>query len=209
MSNTAPASDPTLSGTSSTPSGLQNLTTLGTTDWAHWGITSSTSFDHKATGGSQISNYTVVNGDVSSVASFGGNPFGYAWTDGTPTGAMASTGTGVYISGASRGFQIAVPADTTARSLTVYVGLYATQGRMVAHLSDSSAADYVDTSLSSGGSLPRAYTFNYQAASAGQTLTVTFTNIGSGGNVNLQAAALTAGAPAPDLRIAAARQVKR
>ena len=119
----------------------------------------------------------------------GGNPFSYTWSDGTPN-VTGSTATGVYISGASRGFQITVPADTTPRILTIYVGVYATQGRLVAHPSDSSAADYVDTSLSSGASVPRAYTFNYQAASAGQTLTVTFTNVGSGGNVNLQAAYL-------------------
>ena len=145
------------------------------------------------------------------MANFGGNPFSYTWSDGTPN-VTGSTATGVYIGWAGlvyRGFQITVPADTTPRILTIYVGVYATQGRLVAHLSDGSAADYVDTSLSSGGSVPRAYTLNYAAGSSGQTLTITFTNIGSGGNVNLQAAALTAGAPAADFTIAAAPAVKR
>src|SRR5262249_32493548 len=36
-----------LSGSLATPSGAQQLTTQGTTDWAHWGLTSAGSFDHK------------------------------------------------------------------------------------------------------------------------------------------------------------------
>ncbi|MGH9646297.1 MAG: DUF5074 domain-containing protein [Bryobacteraceae bacterium] len=188
---------PTLSGTWSTPSGTQNLTTLGSSDWAHWGMNSSISFNHKATGSSQISNYAVMNGEPGSVASFSGVPAGYKWTDGTPTSAVALTTTGVYIGGAGKGFRISVPVDAAPRAITVFVGVYGTQGRLVAHLSDNSAADFVDTSLNSSGSAQRAYTITYQAASAGQTLTITFTNAGSGGNVNLQAAALTSAAGLP------------
>lgn len=179
-----------LNGSSSTPSGVQNLTLLGTSDWAHWGLYSSTSFDHKATGASQISNYTVVNGDPGSAAAFSGVPAGFSWTDGTPDGAISDTTSGVYISGAGKGFRISLPADTTARTVTLYAGVFATTGKMVAHLSDGSAPDYTDTSFSSGSSAQRAYTFTYEASTPGQTLTLTFTNAGSGGNVNLQSAAL-------------------
>ena len=58
-----------------------NLTTLGTSDWAHWGRGSTYgNFDHKASGGSQISNVTVVG----SGANFGGyaiNERATSWTD--------------------------------------------------------------------------------------------------------------------------------
>ena len=36
------------------------------------------------------------------------------------------------------------PADTTTRTLLVYVGGWTSGGKLVAHLSDSSAADFVD-----------------------------------------------------------------
>jgi hypothetical protein len=62
----------------------------------------------------------------------------------------------------------------------------------VAHLSDSSAPDYIDTSLTnSTGTKAGMYTLVYQAASSGQTLTLSFTQTNNlGGNVTLQAAAL-------------------
>jgi hypothetical protein len=63
----------------------------------------------------------------------------------------------------------------------------------VAHLSDGSAADYVDTSVtnSAGATTLGVYTLNYRAALPGQTLTVTFTqNTASTANVTIQAATL-------------------
>ena len=65
--------------------------------------------------------------------------------------------------------------------------------RIVAHLSDGSAVDFVDSSVvnSSGVTTLGVYTLSYRAASAGQTITVTFTNqAGASGNVTLQAATL-------------------
>lgn len=183
----------TLTGAVSTPAGVQNLTTLGTADWAHWGLSSSTSFDHKSSGNSQIGNFTIVNGQAGSVASFGGSATTYSWTDGTPDTSVSGTSTGVYITGQTRGFQFTAPADTTARTLTVFLGVFAGQGQLTAHLSDGSAADFVDTSLSSGAG---AYTLQYQAAATGQTLTITWTLVSGEGNVNLQAAALSAASSA-------------
>jgi hypothetical protein len=68
---------------------------------------------------------------------------------------------------------LTVPADTTARTLKVYAGLYAAQGRFQAWLSDFSARAYADFSLSNfTGNAYAAYTLSYAAASPGQTLTV-------------------------------------
>jgi hypothetical protein len=196
---------PGLTGTLGTPAATQNLTTLGTSDWAHWGLNSATSFDHKSGLPSQISNYTTVNAQAGSVTNFSGSAVAYTWSDGTPDANVAGTTTGVYISGQNKGFQIQVPADTSTRALTIYLGVFNTTGKLVAHLSDNSGPDYVDTSLTSGGSKAGAYTLTYTAASIGQTLTVTFTQNTVSGNVNLQAATLQmASAATPDFSISAA-----
>ena len=124
--------------------------------------------------------------------SYNTNPFGFTWTDGTPTTSATDSATGVYVSGQGNGFQISAPADTTQRTLAVYVGVWSAQGQIVAHLSDGSAPDYVDSSLdNANATTPGLYTFTYQAGSSGQTLTVTFTQVNNTvGNVTLQAATL-------------------
>jgi hypothetical protein len=180
-----------LSGTVATPPASVQLTTEGTADWVHWGTFTSSDFDHKAGVTPQISNFTSVAG--ATAARYTGNPTAYTWTDGTPNVAISNTATGVYVPGQGQGFRVSVPADTTPRTLRVYVGTWRTRAQMVAHLSDGTAPDYVDTSLTnpSGPVVLGVYTFTYQAASAGQTLTLTFTQIDlTGGNVNLQAATL-------------------
>ncbi|MCU1243885.1 MAG: hypothetical protein JWO71_4611, partial [Candidatus Acidoferrum typicum] len=174
MLNVFSTSRPYLAGSSSSPSAAVNLTAQGTADWAHWGLTSSASFDHKAGVVQQISNYSVVGGQLGQVAQ-GSASLSDSWTDGTPDTASPGTTSAVYIMGLNTGFQVTIPADTTARVLILYVGIFNTQGKVQAHLSDGSSPDYIDTSLSSSGEIPGAYTLAYKAASAGQTLTVTFT----------------------------------
>jgi len=165
-----------LTGSSQTPSGTQNLSTLGTVDWAHWGLTSATSFNHKSGVTQQISNFTVVG--TGPAGRFADNDFGFTWTGGTPTASATNSRTGVYLGGVGNGFRITVPAATTPRTLRVYVAAYNARGSLVAHLSDGSAVDYVDngTDASNDTVVQKVYTLAYQAASAGQTLTVTFTN---------------------------------
>ena len=181
-----------LAGSLTTPSGAQNLTSLGTVDWAHWGLTSASSFDHKAGVTSQISNFAVVG--TGAANRYADNAFGFTWTGGTPTASATNSTTGVYIEGVGNGFQITVPADTTQRTLTVYVDSYHAQGKMVAHLSDASSPDYLNTAINStSATVQGAFTFVYKAASSGQTLSVTFTNTAnnvSDANIALEAATL-------------------
>jgi hypothetical protein len=99
----------------------------------------------------------------------------------------------VFVIGLNNGFQVTVPADTTAKTLKLYVGLWAAGGRLEATLSDGSASAYLDTSLSSSGTLNGVYTLTYQAATSGQTLTVKWTVnsvLNNWSNVTLQAATL-------------------
>ena len=101
----------------------------------------------------------------------------------------------------TNGFQISVPADTTVKTLKVYVGAYAAQMHFEASLSDNSAPMYVDESFENAADGPnRAYVLNFAANSAGQKLVVRYWVINSGGgNVTLQAAALREGAPLVEL----------
>jgi uncharacterized protein YndB with AHSA1/START domain len=164
-----------------------NLTANGTSDWAKW-----PNYNHKATGGAQISDYTKVGS--ASVLTYGDDQRPISWSDGTPLTAATNDSSGIYIAGVDMGFQISAPADTATRTLYVYVGGWKSSGRLVAHLSDSSVPDYVDVSFSSGvGQFKAVYTLTYRAATAGQRLVVTWTQASAGGNVTLQAAALAGG----------------
>jgi hypothetical protein len=139
----------------------------------------------------QISNYTIVG--TGPVPTYNNDPRPMSWTDGSPIASNSSDTNGVYISATGNGFSITVPAGTAAQILTVHVGGWNSSGTLTAHLSDGSATNYVDTTTSSNTQYDRNYALTYNAASAGQTLTVTWVmTSGSGtGNVTLNGAALS------------------
>ena len=128
--------------------------------------------DHKATGGGLISSYTVVGSGT--VSPYSNDPRPLSWSDGTPTATSSNNTSGGFIAGIGNGFSITAPADTTQRTLTVYVGGWNSGGRLVAHFSDGSAVDFTDTTATASGQYDRTYTLAYAAASANQTLTVTW-----------------------------------
>ena len=201
---TAPASGGSLAASIAAPTGPVDLSQLGGSDWAHWGLTAATDFDHKAAVTSKIPNFAVIGSGA--VSRYANNSVGFTWTDGTPTATATNTTTGVFISGQNNGFRLTVPADPTVKTLLVYVGAWHTQLKMVAQLSDGSAPTFTDTSLTNSVSPTSlaVYTFTYSAASAGQTLTISLTqNLSGFGNVTLQAAALSGGVPVPDFSLAA------
>ena len=178
-----------------------NLTTEGLIDWAHWGHGGPTEFNHKAGIVAQISEFTLIGTDP--VQSFDDNFTGYSWSNGTPEQSATGTTSGIYVIGEGNGFEISFPADTTVKTLKVYVGAYAARMRFEAALSDGSAAPYVDESFENLSDGPnRIYTLNFAADSAGQQLTVRFwvlTFLGDGANVTLQAAVLREAAPLVEL----------
>jgi len=93
-----------------------------------------------------------------------------------------------------QGFALSVPADLTPRTLHVYVGVFRAGAAFSATLSDGSAPAYsVSTLHNFSGATVEEYTLTYQAASAGQTLHLTFTMTAnySFGNVSLEAATLS------------------
>jgi VCBS repeat protein len=175
------------------PTTTQDLTQTGTTDWIHWGLGGTGTTNRKAGVTPSISDFTVIG--TARVMSYSNNPFGFSWTDGTPTAQASQTKAGVFVIGQNNCFRITVPADKTRRRLTVYAGVYKAQASVTASLSDFSAAPEIDTSLvNQPGQLSVAYILTYRAASSGQTLTVSLTQASAptdpSSNVTLQAATL-------------------
>jgi len=191
-----------LTGSFSTlPAGANvSLTPEGTIDWAHWGLTTSDDFNHKAGVASLITNFAAI-GDAE-IQQFGDNATGYTWTDGEPEIQANNATAGIYVAGQDNGFKFSVPADTTARTLKVYVGAYNAGMKFQATLSDGSAPAYMETKFRNVEDGPNAvFTLNYAASSANQTLLVSFT-VGEFldfGNVTLQAATLGPAAPSIEL----------
>jgi hypothetical protein len=157
------------------PSGY-DLTALGTFDWAHWGRGGGFgNFDDKATGSGQISDITLV-GSGSNVGGTSDPSRSVTWSDGMPTASGADDGY-IWSNGdLGSGFSFTVPADLTPRTLLVFYGASNATCTLSAHLSDGSAADYSNSPTGPGAWLE---TLTYQAASAGQTLTITLLKTGN------------------------------
>src|SRR4029453_10166646 len=129
-----------------------DLTAEGPLDWVHWGLHTEASLDRKDGVAPLISDFTVLyaSNAYAFVYQFADNYNGYSWSDGTPTASVTNTTTGVWAYGVptkESGFQITAPADTTLRTLKVYVGAFSGKGKFEASLSDNSATPYVDTSF--------------------------------------------------------------
>jgi hypothetical protein len=180
-----------LSGSVTTSGSAVNLATEGPADWIDWGTVGLT---RKASGGSQLSTFSVVG--TGSVLVYNDDPRLLSGTGGTPTASRTNDPGGSFIFGTGNGFTFTAPADTTQRTLVVHVGGYQSGGTLTAHLSDGSAVDYTNTSATVNIQYDRNYTLTYRAGAAGQTLRVTWTMVTSGGslgNVNISAAALILG----------------
>ena len=68
------------------------------------------------------------------------SPTKYSWTNGKPQANVLNTTTGVGAYGVHNGFQISVPADTTSRTLKLYVGVWKARGVSKATISGSKVA---------------------------------------------------------------------
>ena len=190
-----------LAGSNSAAPGSVNLTSEGTGDWAHWGQTTASSFDHKAGVVSQISNVTAVGVAMQRFVGDPARSTGFSWSDGTPTASATGSTTGIYSfgvgTGVGNGYSITVPADTTVRTLHIYLGGWNSKSQVQATLSDGSALPYTLTIDTGAGNFVswRVVTLTYSAASSGQKLTIRHTMLDgySGGTIGLMAATLAAG----------------
>jgi hypothetical protein len=170
-----------------------NLATLGTSDWVHWGTGNKAKvLTHKAAGKWQISGLTrlgsghyAARSDISRSVS---------WTGGASLDAAANDHS--YVTAAGKigaGYSFTAPADTTQRTLYLYLGGRASASTLTARLSDGSAPAYTVT-LSGSSLYSNMVAITYNAASAGQKLIISYAksrNIhGTGGTADLIAAML-------------------
>lgn len=165
--------------------GSIDLTGEGTRDWMHFGL-NGTQVDRKdfvtqvlmATITGSATHYNYFNPNIS-------------WTDGTPTGSATNSNTGLYVQGTSNGYTFTAPANTSKRTLVLYVGEYRGTGTLVAHLSDGSLADVTTNDTNDNGLRISKFTIEYRATQTG-TLTVTWklTNDNGLGAVDLMAMTL-------------------
>ena len=183
----------TLSASVSTTASSVNLTADGTADWTHWGLNTASTVNRKA-GVSTLIGVMSPLGSAPRRFAGGSARASYSWSDGTPSGS-ANTDTGLYFGGTGNGFQFTVPADTSAKQLKVHLGGWQARGRIEVSLSDGSAP-FVTTVQDLSAAFDRTLTVDFQAASAGQTLTVLYTKE-TGGNVTLQAASLVGNVAPP------------
>ena len=165
-----------------------DLTSEGATDWAHIGRGGFTGFDHKAGVGYLIGNFTVFG--TGTVSADTNDLRACSWSDGSPTASVSGDKTVEQITGSGSGFQLTALADTTPRTLTVYVGGADTGGKLLAHLSDGSAPNFVETRAVTAGRYDVAYTLTYHAGSAGQVLYVKWHQSVGTGSVSLAGATL-------------------
>jgi hypothetical protein len=184
-----------LSVSAAQPPRTVNLTTEGTVDWEHWGLSSSNLINRKSGVTPLIDMETIGTSDVHP---YSDNYTAFGWSDGIPTLATAPMPNGIFVYGRTNGFELVVPADAETRHLRVYVGLYGAQGHFQAWLSDFSAPAYHNHSLSNFyASSYGMFTLDYAAASANRTLIVRYIAEKlfdhDFGNVTLQAATLQGG----------------
>jgi PKD repeat protein len=194
VSASAAPGDGALGGSYVESSSAVDFSAVGTRDWVRW-----PGGERKATGGGQIANFQMVGASTASSANTGTRLL--SWQDGSPTATGATT-EAVRAYGPGGGFLFTAPAGTEWRTLVVYAGAEIATGKLTAQLSDGSAPDFVSTpvTMRTSRSHDIVYTLRYRAASSGQTLTVTWTQAGTGdasgrrgggpGSVRLQGAAL-------------------
>jgi hypothetical protein len=182
-----------LTGSIDKAEGGYDLTRLGTLDWAYWGRGKNVAaFDHKATGGGQISKAVEIGKGARSGA-FAIDSRTLAWADGVPTQSGAGEHGYLWANGAlNSGLSFSCPAGMTTRTLLVYCGASTAAGTLTASLSDRSAPPVVVTFDGPGSFLA---TITFKAGSANQTLRLSLLKTGNNpgftdGSVDLVAAML-------------------
>ena len=158
-----------------------DLTSVGPSDWIHWLPV------NRKLSGSLISDYVPVG--TGTVTAYFDDARTFTWSNGTPN-AAGNDSAGATTTGVGAGFSFSVAAGTAPRTILVYVGGTNSTGRLTAHLSDASAPDYVDVSISGSARYDGLYTLTFHAASEGQQLQITWTQAAGAGSISLQAAAL-------------------
>lgn len=172
--------------TSATPANV-TLSNPEALDWIIWGANGSTTAATRMVGASLLSDITPL-GSANITADLNGQ-IGYSWTGGTPTPSGNVVKAEMNTSGAGAGFQIIAPADTTVKTLLLYVNINS-NAQLTASLSDGSSPTIVHAPSTPQDNGNEVYAIDYRAASSDQTLTVQLAASDASATVGLQAAVL-------------------
>ena len=145
-----------------------DLTAEGTLDWGHWGYAGSSSWERKALGGVISDASLLGSGAKHAVTGVGVTS---TWSDGTPTASVLHTATSIAVSSPDT-LQLSAGATNAMHLLRLYVGGKNARARVLMHLTDSSAPDYVDDQFGSGSSWHATYTAVYRTAIPAQLLAI-------------------------------------
>ena len=150
-----------------------DLTTIGISDWAHWGLTEVTDVDRKSDVNSEIIDYVAIGNAIP--VQISNSQTAYSWNDGVVNPVTTDSSTGIAISEVGSGFELTVMADAHPRTINLYVGANLARGQFEANLSDNSAAPYILPIDEPSGISSHVVSINFQAKSAGQHLMLRYT----------------------------------
>ncbi len=143
----------------------------GSDDWVHYGPRPALT-DRKTGVIPQISDVAIIGNETP--RELYGTASNYSWTDGT-LNTNNSTKSAFRILKIGNGFELKVPADTTTKTLKLFVGIKKASGQLEVALSDGSTTPFTTQIKQLSDKSSRIYTLNYRAASSGQTLTIRYT----------------------------------
>jgi hypothetical protein len=171
-----PATVPYIQSTTLNPNIGVGLSEEGTLDWAHWGLTMATSYNHKNLAKPLLS--TLASAGTRPVTLYMGvQDTTFAWSDGIPTVSGMSSN-GVAVAGVNEGFVVTAPAAAEVRLLRLYVGVMAGTALIQAKLSDPKATDAMLTDVLTSKTdswVKQVITIEYQDAAPGTTVSVRWT----------------------------------
>jgi len=164
-----------LSGNVVSPApGVVDLSAEGTLDWIHWGLTAPSSVDRKAGILPLISTFSQLG--TNAIQQITDGLIFWSWTNGSPTLINFGSMSGVFVTGRSNGFDLAIAATKHPRKLRVYAGLYGATIGFRAYLSDFSAPAYYGNLSSVYNTVDGHFTVQFASASPGQMLFVRVEN---------------------------------
>jgi hypothetical protein len=186
-----------------------NLTSEGTADWVHWGLSSPTSLDRKAGVIQRIPNVELLNASISELFQNSDNRIAYSWDDGTPTAQAVDNTTGIFLFSTNNppaGFQLTVPASNKVLRLKLYLGLFGAGGKLSAWMTDWSAPPFFDSSVYDYYDTGRgAYSFRFASPNPSASLRINWTPtmvfVPGFGNLTWQSATLQAEPDPPVLKV--------
>ncbi len=152
-----------------------NLTTVGITDWKHFGsiTTSELAIDSMDRGGinSSISNFVTTSG--ASASFYDDDPRKFSWSNGTPLANNVDDANGVYFEGLENGFTFTIKVKSGNNKIYLYLGGYQSSGKLTLTSTNPSVTVYTVTNdpPTLDASTPLVYTVDYNSSTA-ETVTV-------------------------------------